>query len=172
LTRRPLTEYDTAQRLLGLFTPPPGATLTAADWEQGPSSGEELRKANPALLTPERPLSGYGLGLGRSAPALAAVAVEEIAELAPAAEAPPAVPPAAQGLTAAATTPGATPEPPAGAVHGTGTADCPPGFPIKGNAQSLIYHTPESRVYEQTIPEFCFSTAEAAEAAGFRTPKH
>ena len=37
-TRRPLTEYGTAQRMLGLFTPPEGVTLTADDWEQGPSS--------------------------------------------------------------------------------------------------------------------------------------
>ena len=64
--RRPLTEYGSAQRLLGLFTPAPGTELQASDWEQGPSSTEELRKADPALLTPIRPLGGVGLGIGRS----------------------------------------------------------------------------------------------------------
>ncbi|HEU0114990.1 MAG TPA: hypothetical protein VFQ80_09945 [Thermomicrobiales bacterium] len=57
---------------------------------------------------------------------------------------------------------------PAGAVAGDGTYHCPSGYPIKGNAGSRIYHTPGSRSYEQTIPEFCFTTAAAAEAAGFR----
>src|SRR5829696_8137218 len=43
--RRPLTEYGTAQRLSGIFTPAPGEQMQASDWEQGPSSLEELRKA-------------------------------------------------------------------------------------------------------------------------------
>ena len=68
--RRPLTEYGSAQRLLGLFTPEPGTELQASDWEQGPSAMEELRKADPALLTPIRPLAGVGLGIGRSTPTL------------------------------------------------------------------------------------------------------
>jgi large subunit ribosomal protein L17 len=61
---------------------------------------------------------------------------------------------------------------PAGAVRGDGTAACPPDYPVKGNAQSMIYHTAESRVYEQTIPEFCFASAQEAEAAGFRKPRN
>src|SRR3954464_3520988 len=69
--RRPLTELGSAQRILRLFTPADGATLEAADFEQGPTSKEELRKADPALLTPFRPLTGHGLGIGRSAPAIA-----------------------------------------------------------------------------------------------------
>lgn len=56
---------------------------------------------------------------------------------------------------------------PTGAVEGDGTADCPPDYPVKGNADSGIYHEPSSRSYSQTIPEFCFATASAAEAAGF-----
>lgn len=59
-------------------------------------------------------------------------------------------------------------EPPLGAIAGDGTATCPPGFPVKGNAQSKIYHEPGQSSYPQTIAEFCFASAEAAEAAGFR----
>ncbi len=43
----------------------------------------------------------------------------------------------------------------------------PAGFDIKGNEDSMKYHTPESRWYDQTIAEVWFDTAEAAEAAGF-----
>lgn len=179
VNRRPLTEYGSAQRLLGLYTPAPGQHLTAADWEQGPSSFQELRKLNPGNLTPRRPLAGYGLGIGRTAPALPAPEpdiVEAIpAETAPASAAPAATPAAAQGIVAApaaATTPADLPPAPTGAVHSGGQADCPPEYPVKGNAQSQIYHTPESRVYAQTIAEYCFATAEAAEAAGFRAPRH
>jgi hypothetical protein len=57
---------------------------------------------------------------------------------------------------------------PLGAVAGDGTVICPPEFPIKGNAQSRIYHAPGQVSYPPTIAEFCFASAEAAEAAGFR----
>jgi hypothetical protein len=57
---------------------------------------------------------------------------------------------------------------PAGAVPGDGTASCPPDYPIKGNRQSRIYHTPGQVSYPSTIAEFCFASADAAELAGFR----
>lgn len=59
-------------------------------------------------------------------------------------------------------------EVPFGAIVGDGTATCPPDYPIKGNQQSLIYHEPGQSSYAATIPEFCFASGEAAEAAGFR----
>ena len=52
----------------------------------------------------------------------------------------------------------------AGAYEGS---EPPAGFDIKGNEDSMKYHTPESRWYDQTIAEVWFDTAEAAEAAGF-----
>ena len=57
---------------------------------------------------------------------------------------------------------------PLGAVEGDGTTNCPPGFPVKGNAQSGIYHEPGQASYPNTLAEFCFASAEAAEAAGYR----
>jgi hypothetical protein len=59
-------------------------------------------------------------------------------------------------------------EAPLGAIAGDGTPTCPPNFPIKGNAQSKIYHEPGQVSYPPTVAEFCFASAEAAEAAGFR----
>jgi hypothetical protein len=59
-------------------------------------------------------------------------------------------------------------EVPFGAVPGDGSPSCPPEYPIKANAQSGIYHEPGQSSYPPTIPEFCFASAEAAEAAGFR----
>lgn len=57
---------------------------------------------------------------------------------------------------------------PFGAITGDGTATCPPDYPVKGNLQSLIYHEPGQSSYAATIPEFCFASYEAAEAAGYR----
>ncbi len=44
----------------------------------------------------------------------------------------------------------------------------PEGFTIKGNADSMLYHRPDSRSYDATVAEVWFDTAERAEAAGFR----
>ena len=46
-------------------------------------------------------------------------------------------------------------------------ATAPEGYPVKGNADSMKYHTPESPYYDRTVAEVWFATAEAAEAAGF-----
>ena len=54
-----------------------------------------------------------------------------------------------------------------GAVPGDGTHDCPASYPIKGNMPAMRYHTPNHPSYNRTIPEVCFQSAEAAEAAGF-----
>jgi hypothetical protein len=59
-------------------------------------------------------------------------------------------------------------EAPFGAITGDGSAVCPSAYPIKGNKQSLIYHEPGQSSYTATIPEFCFASREAAEAAGYR----
>jgi len=56
-------------------------------------------------------------------------------------------------------------------VRGDGGTDAPAGFPIKGNADSRIYHTSDSPFYANTIAEVYFATPEAAEAAGYRLPK-
>lgn len=47
----------------------------------------------------------------------------------------------------------------------------PEGFPIKGNADSMLYHVPDSAFYDRTVPEVWFATAEDAEKAGFSLPK-
>ncbi|MDQ1665105.1 MAG: large subunit ribosomal protein [Pseudonocardiales bacterium] len=46
----------------------------------------------------------------------------------------------------------------------------PEGFPVKGNADSMLYHVPGSSFYARTVAEVWFDTAEAAEAAGFELP--
>ena len=45
-------------------------------------------------------------------------------------------------------------------------------YTIKGNEDSMIYHTPESPSYGQTIAETWFKTEAAAVAAGFRKPRN
>ena len=46
----------------------------------------------------------------------------------------------------------------------------PEGFPVKGNEDSNLYHVPGSSFYARTVAEVWFTTAEAAEAAGFQLP--
>jgi hypothetical protein len=43
----------------------------------------------------------------------------------------------------------------------------PEGFVIKGNENSMKYHTPESGGYSETVAEVWFSSEEAAQEAGF-----
>jgi large subunit ribosomal protein L22 len=46
----------------------------------------------------------------------------------------------------------------------------PETHPIKGNADSMLYHGPDSRYYKITKAEVWFDTPENAEAAGFSKP--
>jgi uncharacterized membrane protein ArfC len=54
----------------------------------------------------------------------------------------------------------------AGSLRFTG-ADAPKGYTIKGNEDSMLYHTPESPSYKQTIAEVWFNDEETAAKAGF-----
>ncbi|TWD75324.1 hypothetical protein FB561_6762 [Kribbella amoyensis] len=57
--------------------------------------------------------------------------------------------------------------------YGPGSADAvphqgpPDGFTIKGNAGSMLFHTPDSPYYGRTKPEVWFRTEADAERAGF-----
>jgi len=46
-------------------------------------------------------------------------------------------------------------------------AQPPEGFPIKGNEDSMKYHTPDGQWFEQTEAEVWFDTEASAQAAGF-----
>jgi len=48
---------------------------------------------------------------------------------------------------------------------------CPANAPIKGNESSMIYHMPGQRYYDVTVPEECFASEAAAQAAGYRAAK-
>ncbi|MDQ3694020.1 MAG: hypothetical protein M3464_10370 [Chloroflexota bacterium] len=137
-------------------------------------SPEPAPKPKPSRQEQDAPATG------RAAPA--------VPPAAPAANAAPTEAPVGDGKRAepdrakadSAAEPASTPadkdthEPsvPNNAVRGDGSGDCPDDYPIKGNASSRIYHVPATQSYERTIPEFCFPTTEAAEAAGFRAPRN
>src|SRR6476469_578444 len=58
---------------------------------------------------------------------------------------------------------------PKGAVAANEDGSSPEdGYTVKGNADSGKYHEPDGQWYDQTIAEFWFTSAEDAEAAGFR----
>ncbi len=50
------------------------------------------------------------------------------------------------------------------------SGNAPKGYDVKGNANSMKYHTPDSPWYAQTVAEVWFDTAESAERAGFEAP--
>ena len=63
---------------------------------------------------------------------------------------------------------------PAQAPYGAGShsplvdGSAPAGYTIKGNADSMLYHRPDSRNYGATRAEVWFDSPERAETAGFR----
>ena len=57
---------------------------------------------------------------------------------------------------------------PVDAVRAGGGRDCPPGFPVKGNLPSRVFHSPGQQDYDRTSPEICFASEAAARDAGFR----
>ncbi len=61
----------------------------------------------------------------------------------------------------------AKPELPQGARAPLKSGGAPKGYPVKGNADSGLFHEPDGQWYDATVAEFYFKTAEAAEAAGF-----
>ena len=63
-----------------------------------------------------------------------------------------------------------TEDAPSGSAPANEDGSAPEGFEIKGNADSMLYHLPGSRFYEQTVAEIWFATAEDAEAAGYQLP--
>lgn len=56
---RPETEYQSAQRILGVFSAEPGDEREPGRYEQATASFEEMRKADPALRPAVRPAPGY-----------------------------------------------------------------------------------------------------------------
>jgi len=57
-----------------------------------------------------------------------------------------------------------------GAAAATDDGAQPEGFPIKGNADSMLYHVPGTSHYDRTIAEVWFDTEASAEASGFSRP--
>ncbi|MET9328492.1 50S ribosomal protein L17 [Tsukamurella sp. NPDC003166] len=49
--------------------------------------------------------------------------------------------------------------------------EAPEGFPIKGNADSMLYHRPGTRFFDSTVAEIWFADDASAEAAGYSLPK-
>jgi large subunit ribosomal protein L4 len=57
-----------------------------------------------------------------------------------------------------------------GGVKADADGNGPETHPIKGNADSMLYHVPGSSHYKRTRAEVWFDTEENAEAAGFQKP--
>jgi micrococcal nuclease len=100
-------------------------------------------------------LENRGNGIGEGTPGCGVTSVSASAS-------------ASASATASAT---AAAEPSGGGVPPISEENCPPNAPIKGNADSGIYHTRSSATYDDTHPENCFATEAAAQAAGYRAAR-
>lgn len=69
--RRPLAQYGTAEEIMKVYKRSPEDQITPRSFEQATASFEELRKANPADLSPVRPRQSE-IGAGTEAEALPA----------------------------------------------------------------------------------------------------
>jgi len=49
---------------------------------------------------------------------------------------------------------------------------CPASHPVKAKLSSGRFHMPGMAVYDRTIPDRCYATAEAAEVDGLQRAKH
>lgn len=49
--------------------------------------------------------------------------------------------------------------------------DCPDGYPLKANDNSMIFHSPGGRFYARTVAERCYASADDAIADGYRPAK-
>jgi len=49
---------------------------------------------------------------------------------------------------------------------------CPVSHPVKAKLSSGRFHLPGMAVYDRTIPDRCYATAEAAELDGLQRSKH
>ena len=58
----------------------------------------------------------------------------------------------------------------AGSAAPNADGSAPEGFEIKGNADSMLFHEPGTRYYNQTVAEVYFDSVDSAEAAGFAAP--
>ena len=76
--RRPVSEYGTAQRIMGVYELATGEADDPGRFEQATATYEEVRKADPSLRTPVRPTAGYALSDGTriANPELAALSAE------------------------------------------------------------------------------------------------
>ncbi|MHA6626783.1 sunset domain-containing protein [Pseudonocardia sichuanensis] len=145
---------------IGTGWPPPRPAGAGAEWRlpgtdgapQAPGRASDGNGAGPASTNAPAPDA-------RPTPVAAATATRRPSPrprtAAPAAAAPDAAAPAQDGRPRAAV-----------AARPDGSAPGPE-YTIKGNAGSMLFHTPESPYYGRTRAEYWFRTADDARAAGF-----
>ena len=138
----------------------------------GPRKGDNAPMAVIEIITESVEESRKNKAKGKgsaAAPAKKAAAAPKRgkkAESAPSSPSSPSAPsaPSADEIGEVAVGASEAVETPAGGYRG----ETPPeGFDIKGNEDSMKYHTPESQWYASTIAEVWFDSEEAAERAGF-----
>ena len=124
---------------------------------------------NDEVLFTEVALAAYvGRSGGAAGETVVSPAESELASSAVEESAEPTTAELAATADSVATLTGASPAEESGYGPGSYVGTEPPnGYEIKGNENSMKYHTPESPFYTQTVAEIWFNSVEAAEAAGF-----
>ena len=166
----PIPGNDDAIRSVGLLTRViADAVAEGLIARGGAKTGEETAGSE---LGADEPMADWERELLEKKDAEAAAAPAAVVDAPAVEEAPAAEAPAAEAKGGVQPPADAT----ATAPFGKGSkaplksGNAPKGFPVKGNADSGLYHTEDSQWYEQTVAEVWFDTAESAEAAGFKKP--
>ncbi|MEM9467389.1 MAG: hypothetical protein AAGA90_18590 [Actinomycetota bacterium] len=132
----------------------------------GAASWEPLVDEDP-LPTRSGPVTFTDTGSATAATGERSDTDETVAETDEAPPEPEVVAP--QGFAATGATTETTSE--TGWVEPDAQGGCPDSHPIKGNAQSQIFHVPGGMSYERTKAERCYCDEASAEADGFRKAK-
>ncbi len=99
---------------------------------------------------------------------IAAIAATLRRRPAPPSASPTAPPTAGGSLTAPAVTPKPAVPPKDPWAAPTADGGCPDGYPVKAKLKSKIFHVEGGVLYERTVPDRCYVSAQAAEADGLR----
>jgi hypothetical protein len=140
--------YGFAEKIVAKVSPNPERPSVAA-----PASG--TRRSRMMSAVGYRPDNGASAASAPQASGGGGTAVAQLVDEAPATTAPAQTEAGPYGPGSHAVLP---------------DGDQPDGFPIKGNAGSMLYHVPGSSFYTRTVVEVWFASPKAAETAGFQLP--
>jgi hypothetical protein len=153
---------------IGTGWPPPRPTGAGAEWLNPAADGAARAAAAPRHSAGVNGACAISASASNAAPAWTPPAPAPRAVASPVREAAPATRRPSPRPRVAAPAPPARNGLPRGAATALPDGSAPgPEYTVKGNAGSMLFHTPTSPYFGRTKAEYWFRTADDARAAGF-----